>query len=286
MYVKVGSRYTLSIVVKDKVSGRAISSDTPLGTIYNRETNKYFNGVFWSEDKTEISASYISDGIYAISFIPNEVSVYEISLISKSYNISKSESIRSYSDKIERYIWPVGVSYNIIHTKNDVSDSLVSLTIQRKTDNMFYDGFNWQADEFEINMPSVESSTHMYQFLPLEETEYLVRVFEKAERVNSFAFESFIIDTTSSDSGPDNSPRSIGSSTIKSQDGTDTILLAPNGTPISNVKVTCFNLNGEEVNTAFTNSHGEWKMMVSTGDYIFIFEKDGFVSISLQRKVM
>ena len=113
MLVKVGEKYNISLKVVD-VNDYPVFDDIVVATIEDKSNNKFFNGLFWVDGECGLMIPHVGDGVYSINFIPEQVSVYEISIKSKTYAISKQETIQSANDTGEDEEIDPDMSYNPI----------------------------------------------------------------------------------------------------------------------------------------------------------------------------
>lgn len=280
MFIKVNSKHNVSLMVKD-AGGNRITDDNPIAVIYDKDNNKYFNGLFWVDSKIELSMPHVINGVYTIVFSPDIASTFEISIKSEAYNLNKFEVVKSYSDEALTYEWPLGTSYNIVHILNDDTiGNIPSATIFREYDQSYFNGFEWVTDECSFELSLLEDSVCFYGFLVDVQTKYIVTISETTGYK-----KGFILDVK--EGGSASAPKEVGSKTLKAQDGTDTVLLSSNGSPIEGVKITCYDMEtGDSITSTTSNARGEWNMLIKTGNYLFTFEKDGYMSVSLQRKVI
>lgn len=283
MLVELNSTYNISLEVKD--GGKPILDDTPFCTIKDLKTGKYYNGLFWADSKVELSMAHLINGVYTMKFVPDTLSKFEINCRSARYNISKTETIESHTDDWQEVTWQVGCPYDLVRVKSDAKlrlrniDSGLKLIIHNPKTNLYYSKDGWVSEHSKINMQEIQNGIYVYSFVPEDCTKYNIKVVE-----NMLILDKFILNVV--DKEVDNTLRVIGSKTIKAQDGSDTTVIGKNGAFIPGVKVTCYNKDKEIVSTAQTDQVGEWTMRVMPGKYLFVFEKDEYVTISLEREVL
>ena len=94
MLIRVGDKKNISLKVID-ANNYPVFDDTVVATIQNKSNEKFFNGLFWVEDECELMIPHKEGGLYSIDFIPEEVSLYEINIKSKSYGISSKITLQS-----------------------------------------------------------------------------------------------------------------------------------------------------------------------------------------------
>lgn len=97
MLVKVGEKYNISLKVID-ANEYPVFDDIVVATIEDKSNKKFFNGLFWVDGECGLMIPHVGDGVYSIYFIPEQVSVYEIKIQSRTYSISKHETIQSVTD--------------------------------------------------------------------------------------------------------------------------------------------------------------------------------------------
>lgn len=97
MLVKVGDTQNISLRVVD-INNYPVFDDTVVATIKDKIKEKFFNGLFWVESQCELIIPHKENGIYAIDFIPEEVSIYEIEIKSKTYSLSSKITMQVTDD--------------------------------------------------------------------------------------------------------------------------------------------------------------------------------------------
>lgn len=183
---ELGKPYTLCLHVTD-TTGMPVTDDIVRVKIQDISTNKYFNGMFWIEQESELIVPHDNNGTYKVTFNPDFCSAFKLNIYSEKHNAADTQLLQVYSGGII----PDGVT-----------------------------------------------------------------------------------------------PVKIGSSNFKSQDGTDTTILDIHEKPLVGVKISCFNKETKEiVAVSQTNDLGEWEMIIPEGYYFFMFEKEGYLSVSFERTV-
>jgi len=274
MFLKLGQTYVVSLLVTD-INNNRILDDTPITIIKNSQDFKYWNGMSWVDNEFHIIMNHIGNGVYSYNFTPDKIGVFTILSRSDEYNCSKIISLTAYNDDIVKYDWLVNTSYPIKFIGD--GDSAKAKIIKLK-DNTFWNGTEWVNDIFLIDMNSVEDF-YLYNFTPDEISEYSITVFSEIDEI------FFILNAT--DTADNIPPLFVGSNTLKSLDGSDSKVLDEQGSPIPNTQITIFNPTTKEVIAkTITNDVGAWNLMLKPGNYYFMFEKNGYISVGFERMVV
>lgn len=322
--VKINTPYEISLLVKDSMQQRVLN-DTPVATIFDKNNSKYFNGLFWVDDKIELSMMHVVNGVYTVKFVPETISEFEVCCKSNNYDAIKTETIRSYTDEIPVIEWPVNIEFGVIH-RSDEEYQDIAISIYREFDKTYFNGDEWVFDFKEIpklKANSLERGVNMYRFTPDMQTDYTISLF-KLEKVEKPKPEETPDENTpeliNTDSvvpeNPDNTedsenntevvetfldeyilrvlesstelpPVQVSNKTIKYVDGSDTTVMDERGMTIQACKVTAYDMDTKNVcAVSQTNRQGEWSMALKPGNYLFLFERDKYVSVSLERRVI
>lgn len=118
MLIQIGTTYNIALKVVD-VNDYPVFDDTVVATIEDKSNNKFFNGLFWVDEQCELMVPHKGDGVYSIDFVPEQITVYEIGIKSKTYKLFNKEILQSV-DNIVNDIDPE-MSYNpIVKLTNEV----------------------------------------------------------------------------------------------------------------------------------------------------------------------
>lgn len=274
MFVKVNTTSTLSLMVTD-INGDRVINDNPVAIIKDKINNKFFNGLFWIDSPCEVIMQHVSNGVYSVKFTPDVISVFDIELKSESYSISRYENIESYNEDAMTYEWTVNSEFLI--NCNSSSEN-VEVEILRNFDKTYYNGADWVVGKTTVQMSKLQDDVFVFAFTPNLESKYVITILGDSPQI-------FVIDVK--ETSKSIAPLLISNKNLKSQDGTDCTILSQNGTPISGVKISCYDYNTKDIECCTqTGINGEWSMMIRPGKYIFIFDKIGYSSVSLERQVL
>lgn len=95
MLVRIGDVHEISLRAID-INDRPIIDDTVVATIKDKTENKFFNGLFWSDEECELVIPHIGDGNYSLKFIPETLSLFEVNVNATSSAAYKSYIIQSF----------------------------------------------------------------------------------------------------------------------------------------------------------------------------------------------
>lgn len=278
MLIKLGQSYNISLLVTDTNSNR-VSNDTPITIIKDIETNKYWNGISWSDTATNIMLSYIDNGVYLYTFNPDKIGTFQISTTSSMYGISKTESIEVYSGDIALYNWVVNNLFTISFADtNNIGSAKVS--IFDTNTNLYFDGVSlWGETPIQIPMFSLEQNIYTCGFTPVSVSLYLITITSgDIQQIYNLNVQS---------TGDNVQPIVVGSSNLFYNDGTDSVVLSENNLPLVGVQISAYDFSTKElVSRTVTNSDGNWSLVLKPSKYLFMFEKDGYTTVSFERTVM
>jgi hypothetical protein len=277
MFVKIGLPYTATLLVMD-INNNRVLNDTPVVIIKNTQNNTYFNGMTWQPTMAQIVMPHIANGVYSRQVIFDESGVYKVTTKSDAYSIEKNEMVEVYDTNLMRYSWLLG-SYFTIKYECASGTETVQVRISRDLDAMYWDGTSWTTSVTLLTMPLLESNVYTYTFLPDTESDYSITITSGDNEL------FYILNVTTN--GDDVSPVFVDHETFRSTDGTDSTTKDEAGNPMANVSVSVFDsVTKEIVGKTMSNTAGEWNMMIKPGQYYFIFEKEGYMSVSFERTVV
>lgn len=164
---------------------------------------------------------------------------------------------------------------------NPVCNDTVSLIIKDCVQDKFFNGIVWIDTECELSVPHTENGIYSYSFIPescsVFELTISSRAYSKTKKEMVEVTDSENINTR---------PVKIEWKTFRNQDGTDTKLVGTDDKPLMGVRISCYDKSTREiVGVAQTDISGEWEMIIRPGIYVFMFEKEGYMSYSFERTV-
>lgn len=278
MFLKLGETYTPSLALTDNL-GAAIIDDSPIVIIRDTNANKYWNGFMWQSSEFHIILSHIGNGVYATSFTPDKIGMFQVVCRSDNYSVVKPEIIEVYNDETLKHQWKTNEPFLIKYVGSS-QDEDVTVNILRNADGKVYSGSNWVSSPFVINMINLGSNVFVYNFTPDQEGQYSITIHSLNEYKTGF-----ILDVANE--GSSTPPVIVNSNSLLNADGSDTTVTNLNGLPLKGVKVCAFNAATREVSAeTMTNEEGEWSMTLVPGTYFFSFEKESYVSIGFERSVI
>ena len=274
MFLKVNSTYYASITITD-VNNNPVDNDAPTMTVYDVKNNLYYNGLSWSAGITELVLTGVGNGVYQSQFVADKTGTFKISIVSRNYNIAETEVLEVYDTDVATYQWQTGTLYAIDY--NCTGDSSPTCVILRGEDHQYYADGNWQ-DDLKENSMSLVNGAHKFSFTPDIDGEYGITI--KCEN------SEFYYVLQASSVAANIAPVLVSNQTLRSLDGTDSMVLDAKGVPLSGVSVTVFDPASKEiVGKTTTNYSGEWSLLLKPGKWHFLFEKQGYISVGFERTV-
>lgn len=277
MFVKVNQIYTATLLVMD-INNNRVLTDTPVAIVKNIQNNMYFNGIAWQTSMAQLVMPHVANGVYSKQVSFAESGVYRVTTRSDMYSVEKVDTIEVYDGNLMRYSWLVGSSFMAKYEGLSNSE-VVQVRIMRNTDAMFWNGTAWTLTDTMLPMPLLSGNIYAYSFIPGTEGEYAITITSGDKEL------FYIIEAAST--GDNVAPIFIDRATFRSLDGTDSTTVDQAGNKLSNVTVSVFDSATKEVVAkTISNSSGEWNMMIKPGEYYFMFEKDGYMSVGFERMVV
>ena len=274
MFLKVNSTYYASIMITD-VNNNPVDNDAPTMTVYDVKNNLYYNGLSWSAGITELVLAGVGGGIYQSQFIADKAGTFKISIVSRNYNISKTEMLEVYDADVATYQWQTGTLYTIEYNCAEHLSPICIIT--RGENHQYYFDGGWQNDLKENSM-SLVNSAYKFSFIPDIDGDYGITI--------KCGDSEFYYVLQASSVAANITPVLVSNQTLRSLDGTDTTVLDAKGVPLSNVSVTAFDPSSKEVVGKTTTNHsGEWSLLLKPGKWHFLFEKQGYISFAFERVV-
>lgn len=277
MFLKLGNTYYAELNVVDS-NGRKVDDDIPLMKIQDIDTKEYFNGVVWQKSQIALALMCVGDGVYTNEFTPDRVGRVQITLESSKYNCSKIDQIEVYEEVNDKHNWQCGRKYVVEYTVPKKIDGDLYCTIAKEDSGKYFTGYTWQTHPASLPLVSMGNGKYGYSFTPKElgaycisivcgevQYHYILNVVERAKNL---------------------APVIVTNSSLLSLDGSDSTVIADNGVPIDKAEVIVYDPESKEIIAKTeTNSAGEWQMMLEPGIWQFLFQKDGYISISFERTV-
>jgi hypothetical protein len=276
MFIRLGNNYNVSLLVED-INGIRITNDSPYTIIKNVGNGAYWNGISWVNLEFRIYLEHVMNGVYRYNFIPDVAGLYEIVTKSDAYQISKTETLEAYEKDFASYAWTINSEFTVKYPVTDIN-IIPQISIYKEMSKMYWDNTSWISTPTIFPMPAIEGGIAIYTFIPDEEEEYCITIIDNDEETFMKIQATAIADNVS--------PVVITSASLKSLDGTDCILMATSHDPLSGVKISAYDqVSKVLISQTASDSSGKWSMVVKPGKYYFVFEKEGYTPIGMQRTV-
>ena len=282
MFVEKDKPYTITFCVED-VNGTKITNDHPYVLIKNRQTSQYYNGLFYTDDQTKLQLRYSSNGVYVYTFTPDCIADFDILCKSDQYNLSLADSIKVYdSESNPEYEWQLGKNF-VICVPSSSAETKCVCCIMRESDGYYYNSNGWTNAETQLDM-SQSNEVWTFDFTPNEVDKYVVTIC--AYQQDSEESIDYIYTLNVKETEVSTTPVVVSSSTIRSEDGSSTVVMNEKLIPIAGAEVSAYNVKTKElVSKTTTKKDGTWSFLIPKGSYIFMFSKKRFMSVSLERSV-
>lgn len=276
MFIKLGNNHNISLLVTD-INGTRITDDSPYTIIKKVGANTYWSGISWVDYEFEIFLDHVMDGVYQYIFTPDTADLYEIVTESDEYKISKTETIEVYADDFVSYKWMVGTEFLIKYPSAN-SEIIPNVRICKEKDQKYWDGSGWVIVSTYIPMVIIEGGIATYSFIPDEEGRYYITISDGSDELLMSIDATLVADNIP--------PVIVTNMTMKSLDGTDSTLMTESSIPIAGVKISAYDpVTKQLISQTASDSSGWWSMILKPGKYYFVFEKDGYTPIGMQRTV-
>ena len=280
MFVKTGTSVTFSLTVEDE-NGVRITTDNPYAVFKNIVTGQYFNGFDWVSNETHLSMFHINNGIYSIDFKTSQVGYVKLSLVSRAYKeCSKDIELTIYSDDIQTVNSIVDENYTIKYTTSD-SVSSAKASIFRDFDNTYFNGNDFgSADKILLDMQNTSKGMFVYSFVPDVVGKFIVEIEDLSGQSSVFAVPAVPTGTSSVTNTV------VGNSSISAPDGSDSIVVDNYGVPLKAAKISLYSkADNSLVGQTLSDAYGKWSLVVPTGTYRIIIEKERYISVSFESQV-
>lgn len=277
MFLKLGQTYYATLNVSD-YNGAPVNNDIPLMTIQNMQTSEYYNGACWQKQQIGLALRCVGNGAYSNQFTPDDTGEFLITIESKRYNIAKTETVEVYNTISGVQRWRNGTKY--IVTYHATTKYKPVCMISSEDTGEYWSGTTWKTEPIKLQMSDSGNKHFEYTFVPKEVGKYCVTIEEGKSRQYHYTLEV-------TDDAEDIAPVIVTNYTLLSLDGSDSTVVADNEFPISGADVIVYDLSSKEVVAKTqTNSSGEWQLMLKPGVWQFVFQKDGYISVAFERKVV
>lgn len=164
---------------------------------------------------------------------------------------------------------------------NRVSNDTPIAIIKDLQANKFWNGIIWSDTEASIMLLHIENGIYSYEYAPDKIGVYQVSMTSETYDIAT----STVLDVREDING---TPGAIvvSSETLLAVDGTNCTVMQK-GQPLLGVKVSVYDKSTKDVVArTFTDADGKWQVTIVPGTYFFVFEKEGCVSITLERMVV
>jgi hypothetical protein len=276
MFLKLGNSYTISLLVTD-INGVRITNDSPYVIIKDIGKGTYWNGISWSGSELDIYLEHTLDGVYQYVFTPDMAGVFEITAKSDTYQSSKVETLEVYEEDFASYQWLTGCEFTIKYPANN-ADIIPQVQICKDIDKTYWYNGTWNITPAYENMTALDGGVVVSHFTPDEDSKYYITILDGEN-------ETLMI--LSATAASDNiAPVVVTDKSVQSTDGTDCTITNDSNIPLSGVKISAYDpLTKELISKTASDVKGKWTLILKPGQYYFVFEKDGYTSIGMQRTV-
>lgn len=163
---------------------------------------------------------------------------------------------------------------------NIVCDSVATIKIYDQLNKKYFNGVFWVDDDVDIIVYHSHDGKYSYEFTPEAIGMYSLMLLNKSYSC-SIQEEIRVTEDLSEDE-----VINISSDKFFNQDGTDTKITDISGKPMVGVKISAYKKETKSLE-AVTQSDldGNWSLFLRPSTYIFMFEKDGYITVSFERTV-
>lgn len=175
---------------------------------------------------------------------------------------------------------PHSISLEVKSSNLSIIDDNVVVTIKNQETGKLFNGMFWIDEECTIMAQHIGDGVYEFVFTPDENAVYSITIqSEKTQKSKTY-------DITTK------SPDFVGMvrvshESIKNNDGTDTSVRRSDGMPLPGTKISAYNSSTKELlGVTQSDVNGHWSMILPTGNYFFIFERENYVQVSIERKVI
>ncbi|MEG0728132.1 MAG: hypothetical protein RR420_00780 [Anaerovoracaceae bacterium] len=281
MHIQTNQIFNVTLSITG--SGGEPVIDTPVCTIMDTQTGKYFNGIEWTTTLSSISMAHTGGGLYVFNFTP----VYEGTFFiraSASANLGNLPCTELYlfvHDKIQDYKWKIGTSYTVTQVKRTPIE-IVTCMVKKELLGVttWFDGTTFISSQIPIVLSMTEKQNSIVELaVPiLDEGKYSI-----VTRPNNMYSETYNVVGSNV---ADIQPIIISNTSFSNQDGTDSTILDDKRNPIKDIYIRAYDMATTTlVSEAYTNANGAWSLALRPAKYMFIFEKEGYASVSFERTV-
>lgn len=276
MFVKINEIVTATLHLKDE-DGRPIETDYPYVVIRNKQ-GQYYNGIAWSSSECRLYMTHVHNGVYSYEY--NADTVGEIYIVCKSdtYEEMSELYINVFDGSTSKVPFEVGSMYTVRHINSDAKK--VEVQINRGLDDSYFNGSLFQPEKAKCQMTNLGDGIFTLSFTPDMISDYTIIVSADDGSENIV-----ILDVLEHS---DNIPPSIVThKSITSADGTDARCVDDNFNPLSDVVITAYSLPKKEVKgKATSDKMGQWSLTLKPGLYFFTFDREGYMSVGLERRIV
>lgn len=152
-----------------------------------------------------------------------------------------------------------------------------------KYEHKYFNGITFVDSSCKLSMSHIGNGIYTYVFTPQKQGIYTI--IAKSDDYSAFEQWTQIVH----DPEEDNDGESliiINQDTVLLDNGDSTKILDSNKRPLAGVSITCYDaITKNVVGVSQSDQFGDWSMVVPKGNKIFLFEKDGYDTISVGQEV-
>ncbi len=280
---KLGENLTIKFLVLNKEKQR-VTVANPICQIFNLRTEKYWNGAIWQDSEVNLNMSHFEAGIYLYSFTPNELGVYEIRLCEYVNNVFNTYhvSVEEFGEYETGLVGYIGEVTHLKFLAQDSNDGGAKVAIFNNGTNKYYYNGSWNEEKLFENMENLDKGLYVFSFTPDEEGYYTIQC-QTLDGEYSVSYPLKVMDSRYK-RDPD-APIYVSDQTLLGEDGSNSVVVDEYGLPIGGATVSIYSVTGDLCVKTTTKSDGSWNTFLAPGKYIFIFEKEGYTTASVERVV-
>lgn len=287
MIYPINKIFNYKFLLKDK-NNVIVVNGSPLCTIRNTNTNKYWNGISWQDTEMYLGMNNVGDGIYSYSITFQEYGTYEIVTKEVAYGIEDELTIEVSSGQYA-IIGDIFTIRHMILNGDGVQVPGLSATvsIKRMSDNNYFDGSVWLLTPTVLPMQNMAGTgLYLYDFTYDQKESFEINISEASTATNESRLLNFVVSMHESVFVPENNLYTIGSSNIMGTDGGNAAILGSDKKPVRGAKVELHNKENKQVYRTVSDPLGNWSINVEAGNYVIMISHADYDSISLERQVL
>jgi hypothetical protein len=229
---------------------------------------------------------HFDSGVYVYTFTPVIKGNYTINCDDYMYDVHDSFSLEAYDESDVGLVAAKGQTFTFkFLVLNQAGERVIGAhpTIQIIDDvtGEFWTGNAWLAVATAINMSEFGDGLYTYNFIPDRSGTFTIHCDEGTYNLHD-SYSLKVVDFTETTGAE---PILVNSDTILGQDGGSSYVVDENNIAIPGASVTAYDMDRNTNTKVVTFRDGSWTMYLKPGRYVIMFEKDGYVSVSIERVI-